>query len=165
MENKLCGECNANPANIHLAQIVQNEMTVMHLCEACARKKGISIVIESAGNESIFDSPVGQKPLIKQEEADVVCPSCRMSLKEFREKGWLGCASCYTAFESEINSILFQMHGPVTYKGKNYGKADPGTPDEVLSSLKKELQDAILNDRFEVAAILRDKINQVSIKG
>ena len=46
MDTKLCDECNCKPANVHLTQIIQNEVIVQHLCEECARHRGISIVIE-----------------------------------------------------------------------------------------------------------------------
>ena len=42
----MCDECGINPANIHLTQILQNETHVFHLCDECARKKGINISIQ-----------------------------------------------------------------------------------------------------------------------
>ena len=36
-----CQECGQNEAVVHLTQIVDNDVTTRHLCEACAAEKGI----------------------------------------------------------------------------------------------------------------------------
>ena len=36
-----CQDCSENEAVVHLTQIVDNDVTTRHLCEACAAKKGI----------------------------------------------------------------------------------------------------------------------------
>ena len=67
MDTKLCDECNSNPANVHLTQIVQNEVIVQHLCEECAKHRGISIVIED-GHLSMPQTAKKQKKGQKNNE-------------------------------------------------------------------------------------------------
>lgn len=165
MDMKLCDECKTNPANIHLTQIINNEVTVHHLCEECAKKKGISIVIEE--NKTVLPDNAeivveGQQPEMA-EEIKLVCSKCQMSFNEFKEKGRLGCSHCYTAFEKEIDTLLVQVHGTSNHKGKQY-QATPYIVDDSddLIFLRKELDNAIRNEKFELAAAIRDKINSVS---
>ncbi len=165
MDMKLCDECKTNQANIHLTQIVQNEVTVLHLCEECAKKKGISIVIEENKTALPDNAGIvveGLQPEVAG-EIKLVCSECRMSFNEFKEKGWLGCSHCYTAFEKEIDTLLIQVHGTCNHKGKQY-RTTPYTVDDSddLMFLRKELDNAICNEKFELAAAIRDKINSVS---
>lgn len=153
---KLCEECGIKPANIHLTQISQNETTVLHLCEECARKKGVSVTIDYGISESKS----------QELENDVVCPECRMKFSEFRERGRLGCSYCYRAFEKDIDDLLHQMHGTSAHKGKQYRilfESEASSKD--LEHLRSELDNAIRNEKFELAAVIRDKISGIkSIK-
>ncbi len=165
MDIKVCDICKNNPANIHLTQIVQDEVTVQHLCEECAKEKGISIVIEDKQDpfpSVISNETIESVPEIKQEEK-VSCPQCSITFEEFKEKGRLGCASCYTAFKKEINSLLIQVHGDTEHRGKKYGVfQEPFQKDDDVSFLRQELENAIQNEKFELAAVIRDKINSVT---
>lgn len=152
---KMCDECGNNPANVHLTQIVNNETTVFNLCMDCARKKGISIQMhEGALQEQV------------EKEPEVTCTRCQLSLSEFREKGWLGCSDCYRAFEKEIEELLHQMHGMAAYKGKAYGRPVGMKIDtKDVTRLRHELNNAIRNEQFELAAAIRDKIHLVDPSG
>ncbi|MGD9201842.1 MAG: UvrB/UvrC motif-containing protein [Chitinispirillia bacterium] len=166
MNSKKCDECNINPANIHLSQIVQNEITIRHLCEECAKKKGISIVIEDKQNSMQSDLQKSSKKhrIEKKEDLKIVCSTCRTSLAEFKQKGWLGCSDCYSIFQKDINSLLFQLHGTNEHKGKRYTVLEKITDlKEDLVTLRSELQNAIRNEKFELAAVIRDKINSYSL--
>ena len=157
---KLCDECGVNPANIHLTQIMQNSTQISHLCEECARKKGISVTI--SGEEPAETAPRKTEPVI-----DKNCPRCGCSYERFCSKGWLGCAECYTAFEKEIDAILMQMHGSLMHKGKRY--RTPGSSPQALTvemkRLRHELAVAIKNEEFEQAATIRDAIHSIKQMG
>lgn len=160
MEMKMCDECKSNPANIHLTQIVQNEVSVQHLCEECAKKKGISIVIEES-LPALVPEKVEQKEPEKKMDDDkkISCPSCSMTFADFKAKGRLGCASCYEAFDKEIDALLFQVHGATRHKGKVYALYQDCCTKDHLKLLRCELEKAIQNEKFELAAAIRDKIN------
>ena len=167
MDAKLCDECNCNPANVHLTQIIQNEVIVQHLCEECAKHRGISIVIEN-GHLSLPQTEKKHKKEHKTKrkfEKDVVCPVCRMRFSDFKEKGRLGCSNCYIAFEKEITALLIQVHGASQHRGKKYHRfhrSHENTDD--IKVLKDELDNAIRNEKFELAALIRDKINSASLQ-
>lgn len=159
---QVCDECGINPANIHLTQLMQDETQVFHLCEECARKKGISVSIN--GDVQLTGEELqGQDAASKE---DKTCPVCGLKMSEFRAKGWLGCSSCYVAFENEINDLLVQVHGSSIHKGKRYAKAEDG--NGVTSKIKRlrcELAVAVKNEEFEQAAILRDAIQSLKQLG
>jgi protein arginine kinase activator len=149
---KLCEECGVNPANIHLTQIMQNETHVFHLCEECARKKGIAITV----NEDVV---LGVQENVQNMPEDKTCTRCGMKLSDFRNRGWLGCPSCYQSFDEEIEELLVKVHGSSLHIGKKYSgmltESDPGD----LKRLRLELAMAIKNEEFEQAAALRDAIH------
>jgi protein arginine kinase activator len=166
MNLKNCDECHINPANIHLTQIVHNEVTMQHLCEECAKKKGISIVIEEEQNSMQSDIQKSTKKhrIEKKEDLKIICSTCRMSLAEFKQKGWLGCSNCYSLFEKDIKALLIQVHGTNEHKGKRYSVSRKKSDSkEDLLYLRSELQNAIRNEKFELAAVIRDKINSYSL--
>ena len=167
MDTKLCDQCNINPANIHLTQIVQNEVLVQHLCEECAKNRGISIVVEN-GYLSMPKNEKKQKPEHKATlnyPKRITCPVCKMTFAEFKEKGRLGCSNCYTSFEKEIDTLLVQVHGASQHRGKRYHKCHQSINKvDDIESLRSELDNAIHDEKFELAALIRDKISNVSMQ-
>lgn len=155
----LCDECGINPANIHLTQIMQNETHVFHLCDECARKKGINISVQEEHFES-ETSPDQQQEQVPDKE----CNHCGLKFSEFKTKGWLGCPACYHSFESEIDSLLVQVHGSTIHKGKKYagltGNSAAATTE--IKRLRHELANAIKNEEFEQAAMIRDAIHNLN---
>ena len=166
MDMQLCDECNINPANIHLTQITQNEVVVQHLCETCARSKGISIVIEQghALPQQEGSTPQAQPAPKSGGEQERACPSCHLRYPEFREKGRLGCAHCYTAFEKELDTLLIQVHGASQHRGKRYhAVCNVVENSDDIVMLRHELDNAIRSEKFELAAQIRDRIHRVSL--
>lgn len=159
----MCDECGINPANIHLTQILQNETQVFHLCDECAKKKGISISIQ---DESVSEDGV-QTEIETETETESApqktCSRCGLQFSEFRNKGWLGCSDCYNAFESEIDELLVQVHGSSVHKGKKYSGlvSGHGSVNGEIKRLRHELAIAIKNEEFEQAAMIRDTIHSL----
>jgi protein arginine kinase activator len=144
---QMCEMCGSKPANIHLTQVSSDETQVFHLCEECAKNKGISISINAVEPQK---SGRG--------EQEVFCTDCGMSLTEFKQKGRLGCSLCYGRFGDDIKTILLQVHGACFHKGKQYRRGEGGLGSFDVQQLREELRQAIQNEKFEVAAVLRDKI-------
>ncbi|MGB7566833.1 MAG: UvrB/UvrC motif-containing protein [Chitinivibrionales bacterium] len=150
---QLCEDCGANPAIVHLTRIVNETTMVSHLCEECSQKKGlitgssISITREGQEHES---GP----------EKDAVCPRCQLSFSEFKTKGRLGCCDCYRHFEKDIDSLLLQVHGSTTHKGKACRRSGHDNLDaQDIERLKSKLTEAIEKEEFELAALIRDTIH------
>jgi protein arginine kinase activator len=155
---KQCQECGLNPANVHLTQIIDNETQSFHLCEECAQKRGIHIVI---AEQPAMNAPQHDVPFDPDNERE--CGACHKKLSEFKVKGWLGCASCYTAFEGEIDELLCRVHGAREHRGKQYRRSPETRPSaSSLGDLRIELESAVKNERFERAAVIRDAISALN---
>ena len=152
---KQCQECGLNPANVHLTQIIDNQTQSFHLCEECAQKRGIHIVIAEQPAMNAQQPEASFDPGDEKE-----CGACHKKLSEFKAKGWLGCASCYTAFEGEIDELLCRVHGAREHRGKQYCRSPESLPSaSSIGDLRLELETAVKNERFERAAVIRDAIS------
>src|SRR5262249_50032496 len=124
-----CEQCHEREAVIHLTQIVNEQVTTLHLCERCAAEKGVE------SPENLTKTPLGPflKAAMGQTLADSApvpqladaCPRSGATLQDFRETGRLGCPDCYRAFEGPLRDLLRRLHGSTHHMGERY--VDHGT--------------------------------------
>ena len=164
-----CEQCHEREAVIHLTQIVNEQVTTLHLCERCAAEKGV----ESPGSQpktplGTFLAAMGQE-LPEQAPAprsDDNCPRCGGSLQDFRESGRLGCPECYRSFEVPLRDLLRRLHGSTQHMGERYADKEMATPTPTpnpkerphASDLREQLRLAVETENFELAAELRDRL-------
>ncbi|MBA3257927.1 MAG: UvrB/UvrC motif-containing protein [Gemmatimonadales bacterium] len=159
-----CDQCREREAVIHLTQIVNEQVTTLHLCERCAAEKGV----ESPGG--VAKTPLGtflaamgkgypEQTAIPARGGDS-CQRCGGSLQDFRESGRLGCPECYRSFEAPLRDLLRRLHGSTHHMGERYVEA--GQPHAENGSqaadLKEQLRLAVETENFELAAELRDRL-------
>ncbi len=155
-----CDVCGKKKATVHLTEIVDNQMTEMHLCEDCAREKSVQMEQQFG----LADLLAGLSDFGKQvqESEKTLCPRCGLSYDDFKKFGRLGCADCYEAFREQLGPLLRRIHGSTQHLGKTpLGAPGPRTEaatGPTLKQLKDQLQDAIQREDFEKAAELRDRI-------
>jgi protein arginine kinase activator len=158
-----CDHCGENEAVIHLTQIVNNQMSTFHLCEACAAEKGLEPGV-NVGNFPLTDflAQMG-KSGAEAVGADGPCGFCGMRLDDFKKTGRLGCPHCYSTFEGHLRGLLRRLHGGTQHVGKVYLPPDPSAAErqEQLAGLKRKLDKAVASEDFERAAQLRDKIREL----
>lgn len=157
-----CQNCKQAPATVHITDIVppHGEKRERHLCETCAESEGVTLKQHEPIN-SILAKFVAQKvgPGMR-EAADLTCPKCGISFREFRTQGQLGCPHDYQAFNEYLTPLLERAHGGAT---QHVGKVprrlgpDAGRQAELLR-LERELNDAVEREDYETAAGLRDQI-------
>jgi protein arginine kinase activator len=134
---------------------VDGSLKELHVCEACATKKGVDPGSQVSLTDFLFG--VGGQSAGRQDE-DRVCPECGMSLEEFRKRSRLGCTRCYRAFEDEMVSLLSAMHKGTRHIGKMpVGEAAMAK----IASLQEALDKAVASQNFEEAARLRDLLREV----
>ena len=160
-----CQQCGGRNAVVHLTQIVENNVTTMHLCEQCAAEKGIESSSEpSPGPLGDFIANLGKgvgAGLPEIENAPhATCPTCGLTMQEFRDLGRLGCEDCYQAFEVPLRALLRRLHGSTTHAGERYHPpgAPAGEPAEEAAELRDRLRVAVEAENFELAAELRDRL-------
>lgn len=157
----LCDICKENIATIHYTEVLPNsEPKKMALCESCAKEKNLVV----GAQFSVADILKGLAKAVQADEEDSgkSCPRCRLTFARFKKGGRLGCATCYDAFQPELQSILEDIHRDKQHLGKvpKSIAGEPGRGAE-LSQLHRKLKEAIDNEEFEEAAVLRDRIQAI----
>ncbi len=120
------------------------------------------------------------------------CNKCGMTFDDFANTGEFGCGNCYITFADRISPVLKNLHGSSKHIGREYkdsideleynkkqfedSQNKKGTKKETtekqekaeqkdkseIEKLKKELQKAIKEERYEDAAKIRDQIAKMS---
>ena len=115
----MCDICGKKKATVHLTEIVDEQMSEMHLCEECARQKSVQMeqqfgLADLLAGLADFGKTVGGEA----EKVDLQCPNCGMTYEEFRKFGRLGCSECYEAFKMYLTTLLKKIHGSNQHLGK-----------------------------------------------
>jgi protein arginine kinase activator len=163
----LCDACREADASVHLTKVVEGEVTLVHLCAACAAERGIETTTHTTPKNVLGEFLHAAQQQVASDKGstaeETTCTFCGLSLREFRSVGRLGCASCYTAFEPSLRQLLRRVHGNAQHVGRKY--LPPAT--EILArattvgELRDRLRRAIVSEEFELAATLRDQLRDV----
>ena len=170
----LCEKCHKEQASIHLTEIIKDVKSEVHLCENCARNIGLNSKIS---NFSI--SVPEMLSFLDVSEVDetndlVKCKTCGLSFMDYNKDGKLGCPDCYKYLQDSLDTVIISYHG----EKKHIGKFPENTViktkqiavkaekkvNSSLNDLELELNNAVLDERFEDAAMLRDEIKKKSRK-
>ena len=162
----ICQICGKHNASMLVRQIIDGKAKELYICRACAKKHHLY----SGSREmhlslkAIFDGLVPQ--LDTSEEASdsvhpLACPDCGMPLSRVKEKKTIGCPRCFFYFRDTVVKFLQEISGEVFYAGALPAQLETfsGTAFS-LQHLEEELQKAVENEEYELAAYLRDKIKE-----
>ncbi len=167
----LCEICKKREATVHLTEVINDEVSELHICEECAEAKGAQMQQHFGIADllsGLVDLPHDMIP--KKKRINIKCPSCGMSYNNFKKMGRFGCAGCYEAFKRALYPLFKKIHGVSYRAGKEPKKPsalkpviikDVPKPDinkDNLQELKARLAKVIELEEFEEAAVLRDKI-------
>ena len=161
----LCDLCKIREAKYRVIEVVDGNRKVMNLCEVCTPKV-LYAIPEKGIEESGLIIP--EEARRKQEIAsfkELRCPSCGMSYDEFLKVMKFGCAECYKAFREKLRVLLKDIHGSSEYKGRFYTR-DPKKLALIREKRRLEglIESYIIEEKFEEAAKLRDKIKEIEEK-
>ena len=162
----ICQKCHKNVATIHFTEIINGKSTNVYLCEECANLN--SKINNGIGLDEILASLMGfTQPKLQyaNKKEELICPKCKLTYREFKKIGKLGCEKCYEVFADKLEPIIQQLHGNTVYKGKRPNeKLDDIKEDSKLQELKQRLQEKIKNEEYEEAAKIRDMIKEIENK-
>ena len=171
----ICQECNKRPATLHFTKIINGEKEQFHFCEQCAQEKGELYMFNNTSGFSINNLLAGlfnidpsiqqhQDPFEKQEVLQ--CDHCSMTFNQFLKVGRFGCSHCYTAFKDELTPIFKRLHGGNWSHHGKIPKRIGGTMHikKNIEDLKMQLQQLIVAEEFEKAAVVRDEIRLLDQK-
>ncbi len=157
-----CDNCHENEATVHLTEVINGEVTKLHLCEKCAKKKGEEMQTHF-GLTDLLTGLMDLGPTVTEEKIheDMVtkCAGCGMTYYDFQKGGKLGCSECYKTFQEDLSLLLRKIHG----SDRHAGKMPTGIPEDEKNTdeirrLKSELQELVMLEDFEKAAIIRDRL-------
>ena len=163
----LCDICSKNPATVHLTEIVDDQMSELHLCEECARKKSSQMESQFGLSDLLAGLADFEKPSEEKEMVSLKCPNCGLTYKDFKKVGRFGCGECYTTFKKFLTPLLKRIHGSGMHCGKcpvrvTTGKFSKKKVD--IQYLRCQLQKAIEMEVYEEAAKIRDQIKELQEK-
>lgn len=164
MNKHKCDKCD-QPATNHSVEIRKGEKIEKHLCQKHADEEGISVKTTHTPINELLTSFVKLKSGSSAAIQDKSCPNCGLTFQQFRSNSLLGCPLCFDAFEELLNPILDAVQ-----EGRSHhiGKTPKHIPSahhqdsqaQVLG-MRKRLAQAVADEDFELAATLRDQIEQL----
>lgn len=167
----LCQVCKKREAVIHITEYIGGIKKELHICEECAKELGVigmlremDIPVDENMVKKLFEIMVqGGVVTASTVEKKEGCPKCGLTLKEFKETGLLGCPECYVTFKDEINPYILNVHGSIKHVGKKKGEKYVALSpvEKEIKRLKRELEVAVEEERYEDAAKIRDKIKML----
>jgi protein arginine kinase activator len=162
-----CNICGQKEANVKIVKVINGEQTVTHLCEDCARAKGDLNFSQSGFNLSnlltdFFNLDITKSQFTPVNKSQVKCSKCGLTWHDFQSHSRLGCNECYETFKTQLLPLIRRVHGNVAHQGQVPKTKEPHLAKEkMLKQLKINLQEAIVEERFEDAAEYRDNIKKI----
>ena len=181
----MCDNCGKRNANVRYSENINGRKKELNLCEECSNKLGIgqmdfSMPIDfSSFFGGFMDdfTTTAFMPMINEIKA-LKCNSCGYTFDDISNTGKLGCKDCYDVFEDRIDSIIKRIQGANHHVGRigkaidkkienkiNNNKETEEKKEEKseskLEQLQKELKQAIMDERYEDAARIRDEIKKL----
>jgi protein arginine kinase activator len=159
----ICSLCNSQEAQIHLTEIVNDQMVEVHLCENCAAEKGTDFKTHFNVTDilaGLIDT--GKPSKVSSRKTVLRCHECGMTYEEFGKTGRLGCAACYEAFAKMLLPLIKRVQRSTQHIGKRpASSAAAPTTSADLKKLRDKLRRCVQDEEFEEAAKLRDEIKQL----
>lgn len=151
---------------MHLTQIAGEKMQKVDLCEECAKEKGVNDPAAFSFADMLLGLGASEEVEKASGQKESACPTCGFTHADFKKSGRLGCPACYDHFSDGLVSLLKSMHKGVRHVGKvpkRFKKLKKAldTSDR-LKTLQAKLSKAIEQEKFEVAAELRDEIKALT---
>ena len=154
----LCEKCGKNHATTHIKSVVNGIVREYNLCSECAAKSGYG----SNSLTGMLASMLGDMalPTVK---AQKTCPVCGATFSDIAKTGKMGCSECYNAFRDEILPYIKRVHGATNHAGKIPNRAPlvVRPKEKTVSDLRQELSRLVAEEKYEQAAIVRDKIKEM----
>ena len=182
----LCENCGKREANVRYTENINGRRRELNLCEECSQKLGVgqmdfSMPIDFSSflggfmDELTTPSFMPMINTLKQNK----CNNCGSTFDDIMNTGMLGCQDCYNTFDDELDSIIKKLQGSNRHvgrigkiidkkidekEGKESKKTDlknetnNKTKEDKKILLKRDLEQAIKEERYEDAAKIRDEI-------
>jgi protein arginine kinase activator len=166
---KTCQVCERRPAVVEFIQVTGDERREMALCRECALSIGVRAQVEAFQRLSQLLTEQESSGPFDADALQSKCTRCGMLFQEFVRTGLLGCPHCYQDFRELLKPALRRLHG-VIRQMPDAAEPVPQTPApkakatksaESREQLEVELNLALIDEDYERAAALRDKLRDL----
>lgn len=160
-----CGECK-RPLAVCYTQIVGDKVSRVMMCAECPHL------------ERKLYGTIRKEPSLEtsQKETALACGNCGTTLEEIRTGHELGCSNCYDVFAEVLIDELVRSgrisHHLTSNKktmplhvGRAPGEVAEISPTLRLIALNEALDEMLIKEDYEQAALLRDQIKNLKEKG
>jgi protein arginine kinase activator len=160
---------------VEFIQVTGDERREMALCRECALSMGVRAQVEAFQRLSqlLMQEDESTGPF-DAEALRSKCSRCGLVFEEFVRTGLLGCPQCYQDFEVFLKPALRRLHGVTkqipdeavhasqtqTPQHKEEKKTE-ARGSESREQLEIELNLALIDEDYERAAALRDKLRRL----
>lgn len=165
-----CQKCD-KPATFHITELTGGKPQELHLCEDHARDyltqsseepTTATSMAAALAQQMAQQMAVGQTAEELAQLDQQACPVCGITFFEFRNQGRLGCPHDYVCFEQQLEPLIVNIHGETEHTGKTPKRAAAGSEKRTqLIRLRREMKEAVAEERYEQASELRDRIARI----
>ena len=165
-----CQKCE-KPATFHITELTDNKPQELHLCEEHAKaylmQSGDEPVTASSmaaalAQQMTQQMDMGQTAAELEQLDQQSCPVCGITFYEFRSRGRLGCPHDYVCFKTQLEPLILNIHGELEHTGKTPKRCPTKSRERTeLIRLRREMKEAVAEERYEQASKIRDKIQQI----
>jgi protein arginine kinase activator len=166
----LCEKCKKNEAKINLITVVNGQKHEIWLCESCSKDISSIPFFSSIGQNVNFPFQGMLTGLLSNLDGtkvgmdnnkikEIVCRNCGLTYDEFKKTGRLGCSDCYEGFKVVLEPRIKSLQVGIKHIGKIPNmKGEELIRRRKLKNLKEEMQQLIVEEEYEKAAVVRDEI-------
>ncbi len=153
-----CQSCGKKQATIKYSENIDGAKQELHLCVDCAKKFGITgfneLFVPMFVNLPEYDELLGLQ-----------CKNCGYRLEDYSRTGLFGCPECYNTFVDTLDELFYKIHGKnrhvkIEQNINDNNLNDKSKKDEILE-LREKLQHLVEEEKYEEAAVIRDKIKEL----
>ena len=157
-----CEKCGKYEATTHIRSVIGGVIREYNLCSECAASEGYG----TTGHNSLagmLASMLNEFVPSGINENTVRCSVCGASFSDIAKSGKVGCADCYRTFQGDLLPYLKRVHGSTKHTGKVPVSAPIVVVDnsETIDKLRMELNRLVSEEKYEEAAVVRDKIKKL----
>lgn len=157
----ICEYCNQREAQAVLKQQLNNKIQTIHLCSVCANSMLLNNFFLDFSVNNIFAKNLESIPKSKK-----CCSKCGSSFDDIVNLGRVGCSTCYDEFQNELNKTILNAYGKSVHIGKQPKSAKMIIEKkQLIYQYRQKLNKLIIDEKFEEAALLRDKIKSLECEG
>ena len=160
-----CQRCGNRPATVHVTEVsASGGHAEAHLCSPCCQDAGWVPALPPPAVAELVASKPAEAPSADADAADpseAACPTCGLAFADYQQVNLLGCAHDWIRFGEPLRELVQRWHGAGRHVGRRPGDATPAAGDARRAALNAELAAAVVGERYEEAARLRDQLRRL----